>query len=146
MHKIPFAALVPHDDNRIGDVTALRQLFQEEEHIREPLDQNDLMFPDATILEVLIGLAKRATFMVGKGEGWWFDLFIKNLGLVKYNDIFCTDNSSRWIVRVLDKFNNREYKADGTGGLFPLKIPNQDQRQVELWYQMGAYMTENLMY
>jgi hypothetical protein len=28
------------------------------------------------------------------------------------------------------------------GGFFPLTHPNDDQRKVEIWYQMNAYLDE----
>jgi hypothetical protein len=32
---------------------------------------------------------------------------------------------------------------NGTGGLFPLKMPKVNQRRVEIWYQMSAFIEEN---
>jgi hypothetical protein len=46
----------------------------------------------------------------------------------------------------LHKLNNRTYSKLGKGGLFPLRSSAYDQRKVELWYQMAAFMTENHMY
>ena len=37
----------------------------------------------------------------------------------------------------------RRYLEDGDGGLFPLKCPRKDQRRVEIWYQMSAWVIEN---
>jgi hypothetical protein len=33
--------------------------------------------------------------------------------------------------------------TDGSGGLFPLKNPQQNQRTTEIWYQMNAWLMEN---
>ena len=43
----------------------------------------------------------------------------------------------------LDGFINRQYEANGEGGLFPLKGVCEDQREVEIWYQMNAYLYEH---
>jgi hypothetical protein len=31
----------------------------------------------------------------------------------------------------------------GLGGMFPLEDPREDQRAIEIWYQMMAYINEN---
>jgi hypothetical protein len=36
----------------------------------------------------------------------------------------------------------RTYEPNGVGGFFPLENPNEDQREVELWYQMSAYVDD----
>ena len=36
----------------------------------------------------------------------------------------------------------RTYDSNGYGGLFPLRNPREDQRKVELWYQLNAYLLE----
>jgi hypothetical protein len=43
---------------------------------------------------------------------------------------------------ILDRVIRREYEPDGTGGFFPLQNPLEDQTQVEIWYQMAAYINE----
>ncbi len=53
----------------------------------------------------------------------------------------------RWgaaeIDDILERLIWRQYQEDGQGGFFPLAWPEQDQREVELWYQMNAYLAEN---
>ena len=146
MHQINFLALVPFDENRSKDGAELRKEFERQTGYLEPLDHADLLFPDITILEVLVALAKRAAFMIEGSPQRWFVIFVENLGLDRYTDDYCLIHSGWPIDRRLKTFNNRNYKANGQGGLFPLRIPHSDQKNVELWYQMGAYMTENLMY
>jgi hypothetical protein len=36
----------------------------------------------------------------------------------------------------------RTYDPDGSGGFFPLLHSKKDQRQIEIWYQMHAYVRE----
>jgi hypothetical protein len=50
------------------------------------------------------------------------------------------------VKSILERVKNRDYETDGHGGLFPLRNPPEDQRQVELWYQMGHWMAENDLY
>ena len=47
------------------------------------------------------------------------------------------------INEAFQMINERSYAFDGYGGLFPLRKPHQDQRNIEIWYQMQAYLMEN---
>lgn len=147
MMDFSFRDLVEHDSNRIAEATILRDEFLSTKKYVYPHDRNDLLFPDATIFEVLVALARRANFMVEMDLYKWFQLFLRNLGLDRYNDWYCSSHFIGNIDRILDRFNSRTYKPNGHhGGLFPLAHPVRDQREVELWYQMAAFMTENTMY
>lgn len=67
-----------------------------------------------------------------------------NSGLAALDDTYSDDTYERIQYR-LNVINKRLYNEDGTGGgLFPLRHATQDQREVELWYQMMAYLTENM--
>jgi hypothetical protein len=146
MHEIVFTPLVEGDDNRVADAAGLRNEFQRFAGSLGPEELNDLMLPDASIFEVLIALADRAELMVPLTRKIWFQKFIENLGLDKFSDKACQNKASWPIERNLNIFNNRQYSRNGRGGLFPRRQPEEDQTKVELWYQMGKYMTENAMY
>jgi hypothetical protein len=47
------------------------------------------------------------------------------------------------VNQILTNLVERTYQKNGKGGLFPLKQPAKDQRRVEIWYQMAAYLNEN---
>jgi hypothetical protein len=64
-----------------------------------------------------------------------------NVELKQYNDRRSYREDT--IQDVLDTIIFRTYKYDGRGGLFPLREGKEDQRRVELWYQMCAYILEN---
>jgi hypothetical protein len=151
MHQIAFRATVPHDDNRVADGLGLRNEFIfTERYIPSPRDLNTLMGPEASIFEVLVALSKRVNYNVVLSERTWFNIFITNLGLADYNDWrFRTQHAWR-IRRILERFNDRTYREDGRGGLFPLKPYDRDadgdQRQVEIWYQWSAYATQQVLY
>jgi hypothetical protein len=145
MHRIKFQALVDHDENRIADGSELRNEFLKTSRAHL-LYQTELIYDDSSVFEVLVGLAKRANLMVELPVADWFWVFIQNLNLDRYNDKFVHSKPVYQIDRTINKFNRRSYRANGQGGIFPLKRPLTDQRQLELWYQMGAYMTDNHMY
>jgi hypothetical protein len=144
-HRIIFNWTVPNDDNRAAEGKELRYEFMQEFGVDPPPDK-EWMGLDSSIFEMMVALARRCNFIVELGFHGWFDIFMGNLELEHYNDSLYME-SDRWrISRMLTRLNERRYKPNGKGGLFPLKHPKKDQREVELWYQMAAYMAENKMY
>lgn len=128
-----FVWLIPNDDNRLEDGLELR-LEYFDEYERTEADS-------VSALEVLIGLSRRLAFIAEGEPEWWAWRLIENLDLVR-----CWDPLSARKLRDLDDRLDaliwRTYHADGTGGFFPLAWPEADQREVELWYQMNAYVEE----
>ena len=137
-----FVWLIPNDDNRAEDGKELRYEFINEHGIDE-VDQAWLDL-GCSVLEMMIALARRAAFESDDEVVEWFWRFIFNLGLTQHTDIAYTSKTEREVDNVLDTVIFRTYDADGLGGLFPLTHPRQDQRKVELWYQLAAYLSEGL--
>ena len=132
---------VPNDDNRGMDGLKLREEYGE-----------DLLWAinrPCTMLEMMIGLARRmADLTVELGEPdrtrEWFWVLIRNLELEKFTDDDYFDYGGSPRVRfLLEQVLARTYKRSGKGGLFPLRNAKKDQRKVEIWYQMCAYLMEN---
>lgn len=135
MYSKKFVWFIPNDDNRLEDGLDLRYEFVAERRI---FADPEWMSLDCSFLELLIGLARRLAF---EGEGHphvWFWHLVDNLELTK-----CTDDrrySRQRVETILDDVIWRTYEPTGRGGLFPLRYPHDDQREVELWYQMQAYL------
>lgn len=148
LHEIPFRDMIPNDDNRKVEGIRLRDEFISQYRATR-MDRSQLCSmtdDEASLFEMLVALSRRANFIVNVGLEIWFREFLGNLGLLEYSDARYHPRYIPRITRALRKFNDRRYNAAGKGGIFPLKMPNRDQRQVEIWYQMAAYMTENEMY
>lgn len=139
MYTTEFFWYVPNDDNRAEDGKFLREEFIETLGL-EDIDP-DWMDLGCSMLEMLIGLSRRLSF-IGEGEprGWFWHL-VDNLGL-RYDDRTRRNYPAGHVDDVLNHVMWRTYKANGAGGLFPLKHPERDQRDVELWYQLSAYLLE----
>lgn len=135
-----FIWFVPNDDNRAEDGRALRKEFMLEREIVSIDDE--WMHLGCSMLELFIGLARRLSFEEGRSVDIWFWMLIRNIGLE-----FCTDASPFHEDRVdatLEKIIWRTYRFNGSGGgLFPLHHPREDQRKVEIWYQLNAFLLEN---
>lgn len=139
LYKKDFSWTILNDDNRVADGIQLRDEFLDAEHI-DRVDPNWMDLP-CSFLELLIALSRRLAFLTEGEVKDWFWHFLQVLELYTY-----TDNRQipeEEVDDILDDVIWRRYRRDGQGGLFPLKHPKQDQRDVELWYQMNAYLMEN---
>ena len=140
-----YAPRVGNDIDRAADGVNLRREFADKDEWDEDEVTDDICDP-CSVLEMMWALAKRMAFHTYKrGESdktiYWFWVMICNLGLDKYPDSDYYKSSVRAILR---RWQTGKYEKDGSGGLFPLKNPeNLDQREVEIWYQMSAYEAEN---
>lgn len=145
LHSVPFRWIVTNDENRAMDGQALRDRFEYEEHYTE------VGYPEeeCSVLEVLVGIASRINdILIGIDEEdqtpRWFWEIVSNLYLHNFTDEdFFESGGREEISDILDMFMDRKYTFEGEGGLFPLRNPSEDQRKVELWYQMSAYLDEN---
>lgn len=135
-----FIWLVANDDNRVEDGKELRHEFVEA-HGSDGVDPLWLSL-GCSMLEMLIALSCRASFESDMTPGEWFYSFLQNLGLDHYTDENYKSSDVGVVDEILDRVIYRTYLPDGIGGLFPLRNPSNDQRTVELWYQLAAYLIE----
>lgn len=134
-----FVWLIPNDDNRWEDGRDLRYEFLVE--TENPNVNQEFMDVSCSVLEMLIALSRRIAFQTDTPTEAWFWHILHNLGIDH-----CTDAAgdfTDFVQEVIRKVIWRDYEEDGRGGLFPLRRADRDQRNVEIWYQMGAYILEN---
>lgn len=146
LYKTEFVYFVPNDGNRAADGIALREEFFDK---HPNLVWNEAwMNLECSMLEMLIGLSRRANFhtddgALSGGVGGWFWELMGNVNLSQYTDAIWSKQCLEETDRVLRRINERTYNTNGWGGLFPLVQPEHDQRKVELWYQMSSYLIEH---
>lgn len=147
LHGMIFKALpsVKGDENRAMDGLQLRIDFMNQ---NGELGSSTNRGP-CTMFEMLVALAKRISYLMGSEESshhtsYWFYRLIDNLGLKKLSDDrYDFLNGDFYVEDTTDRVVYRQYSAYGEGGLFPLKDAQMDQRGVEIWYQMQAWLIEN---
>ena len=140
LHDAEFVYFVPYDENRAAEGIALRYrycLLHDCEDLEYCLDG------PCSVLEMMVALAIRCEEnimddpMKGDRTGQWFWGMINNMGLGSMSDT----NYNEWLVNdVVTRFLNREYDADGTGGLFKVRGWKRDMRTAEIWHQLMAYI------
>ncbi len=139
LHQKEFDWSVPNDDNRVEDGRDLRYEFASEHGF--VLDE-DWASLKCSMLEMLIALSRRLSFEAeGETRGWFWEL-VKNIGLDDYNDNYIQGCDTQLVIFALNRVIDREYEADGHGGLFPLNDSREDQREIELWNQASLYLME----
>lgn len=142
LHSHIFIAICPFDENRIEDAKELRGYFLFEADLDADPDWID---QEGCVFEVLVAFSERAEFQIDMTAQEWFWQFITNLKLEDYRRVGVSDRQT--IYDILDRFVMRTYEPNGDGGLFPLRRPKRDQRDVEIWYQFCDYVDDNgLMY
>ena len=146
LYNIEFYWSVPNDDNRALDGIRLREKYCYNSNISAGIMQEE----PCSLLEMLIALARRCDdeLMYNSTDGNrsvdWFWMMLTNLGINRFRD---SSYGDAWVdndvIGITDKLLDREYSEKGKGGLFPLKYAREDQREVEIWYQMNEYLIEN---
>lgn len=132
MFSTEFIWFIPNDDNRMADGLELRAEYE-----RGPRT----LLEGSSVLEVLIALSRRLEFHAGGEATDWAWVLITNLGLDRMSGHIGQIRRER-IEEILERLVWRTYEPNGSSGFFPLAYPRLDQRNVELWYQMHAYIEE----
>lgn len=131
---------VVNDENRIGDGKALRTEFVRSQGWNVTDVDSEWIETGCSMLEVMVGLARRLEFIADGTPHYWFWVLMSNIGLAGFNDK--RRFRKEYVVDVLDRVIFRNYQPTGLGGFFPLQNPMEDQRDIELWAQMNEYVQE----
>lgn len=145
LYEREFTYIIPRDENREADGINLRYRFGYEAGYEDVVITNEIDIRACSVLEMMIALALRCEESMmsnpeyGDRLGHWFWGMVDNLGLGEMsNSVF----DEHYADIALDRFINREYSPDGKGGLFTVKHPPKDMRNVEIWYQANWYFDE----
>ena len=145
LHSMEFRAKLPPDNNRGMDGMQLRVDFMRQ---YGPQGSSTNRGP-CTMLEFFIALAKRMSFLMhgndsGHHSEYYFWVMMNNLKLSKLtDDKWHYLNGDFYLEDAIWRVQNRQFDYNGQGGIFPLRMSKDDQRFVEFWYQMQAWLSEN---
>lgn len=152
LHRHPFLRRVGNDINRASDGKALRLLFIDNVGVN-PDYRESLLHGECTWLEMLVALAEQLDFLYDGGLKNRFLEMIDNLGLAVVLESAVDDDGYseydevdvKHVDRIVSIVNENRIDRSGRGGLFPLsKSGHPDQREVEIWDQQAAYISERL--
>lgn len=137
LHSTEFVWILVGDDNRAEDGLDLRKEFLREAQLgQEPAWLN---IP-CSVLEMLIAFARKAAFQTDQNLRTWFWVFLDNLGLAQLTD--ARSRVTERVYEIMNEFVWRTYAPNGQGGLFPIKNPSHDQREIQIWYQFCEYLVD----
>lgn len=129
LYSIDFTWSIPLDENReIGGLA-----------LREDFGSND--GTPCSVLEMMVALSlriEREYLTEGEAVEFFWGM-IKSLGLY-LNDDYNYDGDLT--DAVIENLLNHTYRKDGKGGLFKMKNPPEDMRDVQIWQQAMWYISE----
>lgn len=147
LYEMEFYATLDRDNDRIRNGLDLRNRYSDECCII-PWDDAE-RYSTCSVLEVMIAMCDDFEANVitndiyGNRFGKWFWTMLENCGLTCITDAAYNNDSDNYIAAVMRRICDRRYEANGDGGFFPLRHPRADMRNVDLWYQLQWYVTEN---
>ncbi len=159
LHCTEFIYVIERDKNRLADGLNLREKYSDEMDF--DIEESELDLKPCSVLEMLVALSCRLYFEVmwdPDDEGSpskWLWIMLKNLGLDSQDDSRYDDE---FVDEVLQKWMHRKFDANGNGSIFPVNLQGKkqgifegkkhekgknNQKNVEIWYQMCEYIEEN---
>lgn len=145
LYARPFVWFVSMDDNRVGDGKELRLAFLRHEGLRRSDVDRNWIEIGCSFLELMVAMSSRLQYQLDPDSSlayWFWEHLMQNIGLHDFNDAAGFEHCD--VDEVLNRVIFRQYESDGTGGFFPLQHPEQDERGVELWAQLSAYVIERM--
>lgn len=139
-----FVWFIPYDENRAADGQDLRLEFMADYELDE-IDA-EWMEMGCSMLEMLVALAKRIAFQADGMVFSWFWEMIENMGIRAHesSDQHYDERIAQIVDNAMNRVIERTYASDGQGGLFPIPGTLVDQRELDIWYQMNAYLMSDL--
>ena len=150
LHDIPFYWTLISDDNRAGDALGFRQY--EFLHFYEGTEDMDQLALAAwataapSVLEVLLGMARRWSFYFGGEVPYYFGHLFRNMEFYRYPGRRLTGGTKVELRHRVDVWLSRQFKPNGTGSPLPISTlwdGSLDMRAIDIWGQMNAYSAEH---
>lgn len=146
LHSTRFRYSIERDRNRAKDGEGLRYRFAMSRVSDDaPNAIVDILSGPCSVLEMMVALSIRCEEdftdnpHLGNRTSQWFWSMVVSLGLGSMTDNRICYNK---VDDILERFLDRDYEADGKGGLFTIKNCEYDMRDVEIWYQLCWYLNE----
>lgn len=149
LFSIEYTWFVPNDDNRGYDGQNLRKLFVNSHGYgayQEFVLHNHL--PSCSVLEMMVALSIRMDDLMEDPDkepdiGVYFWEMIDNLGLREFSDFqYLFIGGNHKVKNIIYNVLERKYDSNGVGGFFPIPNTTNDQRKIEIWYQMHEYLKD----
>lgn len=145
LFNIEFTYTNDKDANRAEDGKDFRYKFAFMNGYSSKVVEEYLNQYPCSVLEMMVALAYRVEDHImddpelGDRTGQWFWAMIVSLGLGGVSD---TNFSRPYVKQVITRFLNKDYAANGEGGLFTVNNCPYDLRTMEIWDQFMWYLDD----
>lgn len=136
LDTIPYTWIFTLDENRAAGGMNLRREYAWDTSTNE----DDVRVGPCTVLEMLIGVASHMEDQTGTPVSDCFWMLMENLSLDQYDD---SNYNSKGVEEIIEKWLGHNYSSNGAGSLFPLRNYPGDCRNLDIWSQMNAWISEN---
>lgn len=152
LHSLVYAPILDLDHNREMDGVGLRDIYLREYGI-DNFESDETIDSPCSVFEFLVALSQRMDYIYSSADRRRLsELFWEILHNIGLDYQTTTDNDFEIdpqafqdrVYSAIDMVEKRTYASNGTGNLFPLSNPKEDQRNVEVWYQMNQYLIEKM--
>lgn len=149
LHDIPFYWSIWSDENRAGDAMSFRQSdflgFQQDLHRVDQHWLNDWANATPSVLEVLLGMARRYSFYYEGPISMYFGHMFHNMGFQRFPGRMLSSETQEQVRAIADDWMARQFQPNGEGSPFPIHhaLNVIDMRQIDIWGQMNAYSAEH---
>lgn len=151
LDSVGYIYTIPMDGNRADDGICLRYRYGSENGISPAVISSVLDIRDCSMLEMAAALAIRCEEdvmydpQIGDRTGIWFWIMIDSLGLGEMTDGHFNREAADGIILA---FLEHRYEPNGQGSLFRITEEgtggSSDLRRMELWNQMGVFLTSGV--
>lgn len=153
LYNKSFEYVLANDGNRESDARHLREDYA---YKHNRLFRDEWVLWPASVMEILASLSFNMVDSVCDFPGDFdasvaFWIMMENLGLDSFtDDIYVIesgfdgfDRTRKNVDRIVNKWLYRRFTKTGKGSPFPRKRGVEDQRNVEIWYQLNGYVIDN---
>lgn len=143
LYNIEFTYRLELDENRAIDGVDFRYRFGYEEGYSRRIIEEYLDDRPCNVFEMMVALAFKVEEQImtdydyGNRTGQWFWNMIVSLGLGTMHDENFSEGYAR---RVIFRFLDGDYEANGRGGLFTIDNCSRDLRDMDIWSQFMWYL------
>lgn len=137
LNSVPFRSKIEMDKNRESDAISMRY------EIAEELDIHEVDFGPASVLEVIVALARIIDGDImydeelGNRTYKWFWVMEENLGLDFYDNVHYSESH---VCSIVEMMLDRKFGRNGEGALFPCR----GAARKEIWVQMNEFLDKYL--
>lgn len=150
LHDMVYYPVLELDRNREKDGISLRDSYLAD--FGGYMDESIVVDGPCSVFEFLVALSNRMNYIYAyENENCTAMLFweiMSNLGLdgSRFRDVEWNGERETVVDRAIATLLSRQFEPDGLGGLFPMpaSFVVEDQRNVEIWYQMNRYLINKM--